>query len=86
MHFSKTTSLPFEFDNGGSTLFQHHGRPLKLLHRHSLRRRPDDRQGLLARDTGTMEGLLSLVSPEGYQHYTCDQVRQQSDVSGYPFC
>ena len=36
--------------------------------------------------TGTVEGLRALVSPEGYEHYTCDQVRQQSDVSGCPFC
>lgn len=36
--------------------------------------------------TGTVEGLRTLVSPEGYEHYTCGQIRQQSNVSGCPFC
>lgn len=36
--------------------------------------------------TGTLEGLSSLVSPEGYQHFTCDQVRKAADINGCPSC
>ena len=36
--------------------------------------------------TGTVEGLQALVSPTGYENYTCEQVRQQSDISGCHFC
>ncbi|KAJ8113101.1 hypothetical protein ONZ43_g5230 [Nemania bipapillata] len=36
--------------------------------------------------TGTLEGLRSLVSPAGYQHFTCDQLRKEADASGCPFC
>lgn len=36
--------------------------------------------------TGTVEGLHALVSAEGYEHYTCDEARQQSATSGCAFC
>src|ERR1700722_8315483 len=36
--------------------------------------------------TGTVEGLRALMSAEGHEHYTCDEVRQQSAANGCPFC
>ena len=36
--------------------------------------------------TGTVEGLQDLVSPRGYEYYTCGQVGQQSDITDCLFC
>ncbi|KAF4627069.1 hypothetical protein G7Y89_g11087 [Cudoniella acicularis] len=36
--------------------------------------------------TGTIEGLQALVSDEGYEHYTCDEAKQQSANGGCPLC
>ena len=36
--------------------------------------------------TGTVEGLCTLMSAKGNEHYTCNKVRQQSAASGCPFC
>jgi len=36
--------------------------------------------------TGTVEGLRTLVSAEGDEHYTCNEAGQQLATNGCPFC